>query len=311
VTAPEPRLSRRDLVASGALLALAGAARLARAQAAPATKSEPLFRLSLAEWSYHRALQSGQMQHLDFPAKAKLHGLEGCEYVNTFFKDKAQDRKFLRELTQRCEDNGVRSLLIMCDGEGELAGADEAARHEAIEKHLRWLEAASFLGCHSIRVNLYGEGTPEELAPRAADSLHRLGDLGDSYGLNVIVENHGGTSSVGSWLADVMKRADHPRVGTLPDFGNFDLGDGKSYDRYKGVEEMMPFARAVSAKSYDFDADGNETTIDYARMLKLVLAADYHRYLGIEYEGQRLSEPEGIEATKALLLRLRGQLKAG
>jgi sugar phosphate isomerase/epimerase len=297
-----------------AALAAAAARLSSRVEAAvggqAASPAEPLFRLSLAEWSYHRALQSGQMQHLDFPSKAKLHGLQGCEYVNQFFKDKAQDRKYLRELTTRCDENGVRSLLIMCDGEGELAGADEAKRHEAIENHLRWLEAASFLGCHSIRVNLYGEGTPEELAPRAADSLHRLGDLGDSYGLNVIVENHGGTSSVGSWLADVMKRADHPRVGTLPDFGNFDLGGGKSYDRYKGVEEMMPFARAVSAKSYDFDAAGNETTIDYARMLKIVLAADYHRYLGIEYEGERLSEPEGVEATKALLLRLRDQLKA-
>src|SRR5262249_26238931 len=160
--------------------------------------------------------------------------------------------KYLRELTQRCDDNGVRSLLIMCDGEGGLCAADEAARHQAIDNHLRWIEAGSFLGCHSIRLNPYGDRSPAELAPRPADALHRLGDLGDAYGLNVIVENHGGQSSVGSWIADVVKRADHPRVGTLPDFGNFKLDDGTQYDRYKGVEEMMPFAKAVSAKSYDF-----------------------------------------------------------
>jgi sugar phosphate isomerase/epimerase len=251
------------------------------------------------------------MQHLDFPAKAREHGLEGCEYVNQFFKDKATDFAYLRELTTRCDDNGVKSLLIMCDGEGDLAGADEAARQTAIANHFRWIAAGAFLGCHSIRVNLYGQGTPEELAPRAADSLHRLGTLADGYGLNVIVENHGGASSIGSWLAGVMRLADHPRVGTLPDFGNFNLGDGKTYDRYKGVEEMMPFAKAVSAKSYDFDAAGNETTIDYGRMLKIVLAAGYHSYLGIEYEGERLSEPEGVEATKALLVRLRTDLSRG
>jgi L-ribulose-5-phosphate 3-epimerase len=322
----DPALTRRELFARGAALPLAalvgGLAARARSQTAPIAPppvapspiapapAEPLFRLSLAEWSYHRALQSGQMQHLDFPAAAKKHGLEGCEYVNSFFKDKAQDRKYLRELTTRCDDAGVRSLLIMCDGEGELAAAEESERKQAIEKHLHWIEAASFLGCHSIRVNLYGAGSAEELAPRAADSLHRLGDLADDYGLNVLVENHGGPSSNGAWLADVMKRAAHPRVGTLPDFGNFNLGDGKSYDRYKGVEELMPFAKAVSAKSYDFDTAGNETTIDYGRMLKVVLAAGYRAWLGIEYEGERLGEPEGVNATKALCERVRAEMAA-
>jgi len=299
--------TRRDVLAAGALLgAVALLPRPVRAAGA-----EPLFHLSLAEWSYHRALQGGQMQHLDFPAKAREHGLEGCEYVNQFFQDKATDFKYLGELARRCDDNGVKSLLIMCDGEGDLAGADEGARQTAIANHFRWIAAAAFLGCHSIRVNLHGEGSPEELAPRAADSLHRLGVLGEEYGINVIVENHGGSSSNGAWMADVMRRAAHPRVGTLPDFGNFTIAKGQDYDRYQGVEEMMPFAKAVSAKSYDFDAAGNETTIDYARMLKIVLAAGYHSWLGIEYEGERLSEREGVDATKALLLRLREQLRSG
>ena len=304
--------TRRDLLASGAALAALGAlaprlAPLARAAGAP---GEPLFRFSLAEWSYHRALQSGRMQHLDFPGKAREHGTEGCEYVSTFFKDKATDFAYLRELTQRCDDNGVKSLLIMIDGEGELADKDSAARAQAVENHLRWIAAGAFLGCHSIRVNAGGGGFDErdEAAARAADSLAHLGRYADAYGLNVIVENHGGLSSDGSWLAGVMRRAAHPRVGTLPDFGNFNLGNGSSYDRYKGVEELMPFAKAVSAKSYDFDAAGDETTIDYRRMLKIVVAAGYHKWLGIEYEGERMGEPEGVQATKALCERIREEL---
>ena len=308
--APDPRLTRRDLLASGAALSVAAA--LPRL-APRAPVADPPFLMSLAEWSYHRALQGGQMQHLDFPAKAREHGLLGCEYVNTFFKDKATDFKYLGELTQRCDDNGVKSLLIMIDGEGELAAKDTAERAQAVENHFRWIAAGAFLGCHSIRVNSAGGSADErdEAAARAADSLAHLGRYADGYGLNVIVENHGGISSDGGWLAGVMRRADNPRVGTLPDFGNFTIAPGQVYDRYKGVEELMPFAKAVSAKSYDFDAAGNETTIDFARMLKIVLAAGYHSYLGIEYEGERLSEPEGVEATKALLVRLREQLQGG
>jgi L-ribulose-5-phosphate 3-epimerase len=302
--------TRRELLATAA--ALTAASTLARAAPRPAPLAPPPFHISLAEWSCHRALQGGTLQHLDFPAKAREHGLDGCEYVNTFFKDKATDFAYLRDLARRCDDAGVRSLLIMIDAEGELADRDEAARRQAVENHFRWIAAAAFLGCHSIRVNAGGGGfdEPDAAAARAADSLAHLGRYADPYGINILVENHGGLSSDGAWLAGVMRRAAHPRVGTLPDFGNFALGDGRTYDRYLGVEELMPFAKAVSAKSYDFDAAGNETTIDYARMLKLVLAAGYHGWVGIEYEGERLSEPEGVEATKLLLERLRREFGA-
>ncbi|MGH7291768.1 MAG: sugar phosphate isomerase/epimerase family protein, partial [Myxococcota bacterium] len=202
---------------------------------------------------------------------------------------------------------GVTSVLIMCDGEGALGDADEKKRMTAVDNHRKWLDAAKQLGCHSIRVNAQSAGTFEEQQQRAADGLRKLCEIGDTYGLNVIVENHGGLSSHGDWLAGVMKLVNHKRVGTLPDFGNF-----YEYDRYKGVQDMMPFARGVSAKSHDFDdAIGEEKQIDYRKMMKVVLDANYHGRLGVEYEGDRLSEPDGIRATKKLLEKIRDEIIAG
>ncbi|MCE9594699.1 MAG: sugar phosphate isomerase/epimerase [Planctomycetes bacterium] len=278
-------------------------------RAAAREAAEPPFRISLAEWSLNRALFGGTLTNLDFPrVAAEEYDIHAVEYVNTFFKDKATDFAYLRELEKRCKDHGVESRLIMIDAEGSLGDADASSRAQAIENHLRWIAAASFLGCMAIRVNAYGEGAPDEVAKRVADSLHHLATYADAYKLDVIVENHGGTSSDGAWLAGVMKLAAHPRVGTLPDFGNFHLAEGRDYDRYKGVGEMMPFARAVSAKSYDFDEKGEETAIDYHRMLKIVLDGGYRSFLGLEYEGSRLSEHDGILATKKLVLRVREEL---
>lgn len=276
---------------------------------APEPEKAPLFRISLAQWSLHRALQAGELDTLDFVKETReTYGLDAVEYVNSFFKDHARNAKFLARLRSRCEDQGVTSLLIMCDGEGRLGDPDEAARGKAVENHLRWLDAARILGCHSIRVNAASEGTREEQIDRAADGLRRLSEAGAERGLNVIVENHGGLSSDGAWLAEVMKKVDHPRCGTLPDFGNFQVSDGKWYDRYRGVEELMPFAKAVSAKSHEFDEDGNEVRTDYRRMMRIVLGAGYRGYVGIEYEGGGLPEKEGILATKKLLETVRGEL---
>ena len=315
--------TRRALLRNGALGgALLAATRWLRAEpppqeappgASPAggrpADAGGFFRISLAQWSLHRALREGRLDPLDFPKVAmRDYGIAGCEYVSTFYRDKATDFGYLRELDRRAHGEGVASLLIMIDGEGALGDADDPARRQAVENHHKWIAAAAFLGCHSIRVNAEGGGPREEHAARAADSLHRLGAFADAYGVNVIVENHGGPSSDGRWLSGVLAAADHPRVGALPDFGNFGLGDGRTYDRYRGVSELMPFARAVSAKTYDFDAAGNETTIDYRRMLTIVRDAGYRAWLGIEYEGDRLPEPDGIRATKALLETLRDEL---
>jgi L-ribulose-5-phosphate 3-epimerase len=199
-------------------------------------------------------------------------------------------------------------VLIMIDEEGALGGMDEARRKQAVENHYKWVEAARFLGCHSIRVNAQSEGRFEDQLERAADGLRRLTEFGAEHQINVIVENHGGMSSNGVWLASVIKKVNHTRCGTLPDFGNFNLGNGQQYDRYKGVQELMPFAKGVSAKSNDFDEQGNEIRIDYRRMMKIVLDAGYRGHVGIEYSGDRLSEPEGIRATKRLLERLRAEL---
>lgn len=270
---------------------------------------KPLFQISLAEWSLHRALQAGDMTNLDFPRVAKQKcGIDAIEFVNSFFKDKARDAAYLAELKKRAGDEGVKMLLIMCDGEGALGDADEAKRKKAVENHHKWVEAAKALGCHSIRVNAASSGTYEEQMQRAADGLRALTEYGAEHDINVIVENHGGLSSNGEWLAGVMKLVDHKRCGTLPDFGNFHLGDNKWYDRYKGVEELMPYAKAVSAKSHEFDEEGNEVHTDYTRMMKIVLDAGYHGYVGVEWEGGGLSEIDGIMATKRLLERVREEL---
>jgi len=272
---------------------------------------EELFHISLAEWSLHRALHAGELDPRDFaPLARKEFGLDAVEHVNTFFQDRAVDFAWLEDLKRRADDAGVRSLLIMCDAEGSLGDADEAARRRAVENHFRWVAAARYLGCHSIRVNAAGSGTPEEVSKRAADSLHRLADMGERYGIDVIVENHGGYSSNGAWLAATIRAADHPRVGTLPDFGNFRISADEEYDRYRGIAEMMPFARGVSAKSHDFDDAGNEVHTDYGRMLRIVLEAGYRGYVGIEYEGGGLDERTGIRRTLELLQRVRAELVA-
>jgi len=270
------------------------------------------YRISLAQWSLHRTLRAGELDPLAFPVFAREHfGLDAVEYVNTFFADRARDHMYLDELRRRADGAGVRSLLIMVDGEGRLGDPDPDARAHAVEQHHPWVDAAARLGCHSIRVNAASEGTPQQAATLAADGLARLTEYAAVAGLNVIVENHGGLSSDGAWLAGVIRRVDHPRCGTLPDFGNFTLADGRRYDAYRGVAELMPFARAVSAKSYDFDERGNETSIDYRRMMRIVVEAGYRGHVGIEYEGTRLPEVEGIEATRDLLETVRKELEDG
>ncbi|HSF88288.1 MAG TPA: sugar phosphate isomerase/epimerase family protein [Saprospiraceae bacterium] len=278
--------------------------------------SGPRFRISLAQWSLHRSLQNKSIDHLDFARVAAVDfGIYGIEYVNTFFKDKASDSPYLAEMNARAGDAGVEQLLIMIDGEGGLAELDDTTRKTAVTNHYKWVEAAKTLGCHSIRVNAYGVSDDgAALHTAAVDGLGMLASFAEKVGINVIVENHGGLSSDGKWLAGVIREVNMPGCGTLPDFGNFclrhaDDGMGHSncaeeYDRYLGVEELMPFAKAVSAKSYDFDAAGNESTIDFQRMIAIVKKSGYKGYLGIEYEGSRLSEHEGIRATKKLLERL-------
>ena len=273
-----------------------------------AGSKEP-FKISLAQWSLHRRLRGRpagggpRLDNLDFAKEARSFGIDAVEYVNQFFKDKAEDAKYLTEMKKRAEEHGVTSLLIMCDDEGHLGDPDAKRRKQAVENHYKWVEAARFLGCHSIRVNAHSKGAYQEQMNLAADGLRRLGEYAAGHNLSVIVENHGGLSSDGQWLVGVIEKVGLANCGTLPDFGNFP----PKTDRYETVKMLMPYAKAVSAKSYDFDQQGDETTIDYYRMMGVVLAAGYQGYVGIEYEGKRLSEDEGILATKRLLEKIRQQ----
>ena len=263
------------------------------------------FQISLAEWSLHRTIRSKKIDHLDFFDITKnKFGLSAVEYVNVFFFDKANDIGYLNEMKTRADDLGIKSLLIMCDSEGDLGDPDKKQRTKAIENHYKWVDAAKFLGCHSIRVNARSTGSYDEQIKLATDGLQRLTEFAKDLGINIIVENHGGLSSNGTWLSKVIQDVDHPMCGTLPDFGNFKIEDNTWYDRYKGVSELMPFAKGVSAKSNSFDHEGNDTQTDYYKMIKIVLDSGYDGYIGIEYEGNEPGEMEGILATKELLERV-------
>lgn len=302
--------SRRDFIKKIGLGALASTTLVD--VLADSAKKKLFFDISLAEWSLHKALFAKKITNMDFPEIArKEFGIEIVEYVNQFFKDKAKDTAYLNELLKRCKDNGVKNHLIMIDGEGGLGELDDATRMKAVENHYKWVEAAKYLGCKTIRVNAYGRGTAEEVAKAAIDGLGKLGEFASTMNINVLVENHGGHSSDGQWLSGVMKQVGRKNVGTLPDFGNFCIERkpkssecAKAYDRYQGTRELMPYAKGASAKTYDFDENGNAIETDYMRIMEIVKESGFKGIVGIEYEGSKLDEYEGIRKTKALLERV-------
>ena len=270
----------------------------------------PGLNISLAQWSLHRAFEKGELNPIHFPAIARQYEISAIEYVNGFYRDKATDEKFWNELKQTAANEGVQNLLIMIDEEGDLGNVNAVARTTAVENHYKWLNAAHLLGCHSVRVNAFGEGSSEEVQKAMIDSMQKLGEYAAPLNLNVLIENHGLYSSNGKWVAEVIKQSGKENCGTLPDFGNWCLSAkwgttqiecSEVYDRYQGVADLLPYAKGVSAKSYAFDADGNETRIDYLRLIKLVKDSGFTGYVGIEFEGFDMAEPNGIRATKKLL----------
>lgn len=310
--------SRRDFLTHSA--AVAGVSLLSRNQTVTAAVAQqPWFKISLAQWSLHRAIRGGKLDNLNFARVTKEEfGIDAVEYVNQFFKDKAKDEKYLGEMKKRAADSGVKSLLIMCDGEGRLGDPDPKKRTQAVENHYKWADAAKFLGCHSIRVNAASAGEYEEQVKLAADGLSRLTEYAARQEINVIVENHGGLSSNGEWLAKVMKTVGHDRCGTLPDFGNFFIKRTKTniewFDNYEGTRLLMPFAKGVSAKTHEFIDHYPMSTFqmrymdkgviietDYLKIMQIVKNANYTGYVGIEYEGSELDEYAGIKRSKQLL----------
>ena len=298
-------LTRRSFLKHTAF-ATAGVGLAARVHGRP---SEELFKISLAQWSLHRSIFAGKIDPLSFPQIAADHGIMGVEYVNQFYKDKAEDRRYVREMHAHAEDAGVESILIMCDGEGRLGDPDAAKRRESVERHFKWVTAAAALGCHSIRVNGYSEGSREEQMKLVADGLHQLCEFGEEHDQHVIIENHGGYSSDGKWLRDTIVMADHPRAGTLPDFGNFRIDNESTYDSYRGVEELMPYATGVSVKPVVWDDEGQSSPLDYQRMMRIVLDAGYSGYCGIEH-GPKDRELEGIVEVRDALIAAREALVA-
>ena len=310
--------SRRNFLKTTAVTSVGLGLGLQNKVAFSSTK-ESLFKISVAEWSINRSLFSKKMEHLDFPLMARKHGIDAIEYVNQFFMNKAQDKAYLREMKSRADSEGVRSVLIMCDGEGQLGSADEQARIQAVENHKKWVEAAKYLGCHSIRVNGYStiewsksKASFNESQKLVADGLRRLCEFADRFDLHVIIENHGGYSSNAKWLTGVMEKAGHKRAGTLPDFGNFRIHQSKSgkivsYDAYKGVKELMPYAKGVSVKTTVWDGKGNQSPLEYEKMMKIVLDAGYHGYCGIEH-GEAGREWESIVEVKDELTKTRDAL---
>ena len=283
-----------------------------------AYNEEKRFKISLAQWSLHRTLQAGKLDHLDFPVKARNDfGIEAVEYVNGFFggkkmnfKEAGKNQEYLNELLKRSKDAGVVNHLLMVDEEGPLALPNQKKRLKAVDNHKKWIEAAKFLGCATVRVNLHGDGDSDAKKTASIDSLSRLGAIAGTMNINVVVENHGSDSSRGVWMAEVIKQVNRSNVGTLPDFGNFCIShpwgttqDGceEEYDRYKGVAEMLPFAKGVSAKTYDFDANGEQPLMDYKRLMDIVKKSSFEGYIGIEFEGNKGDEDDGIRKTKALL----------
>jgi L-ribulose-5-phosphate 3-epimerase len=318
-------LSRRQFLNkslfSGAAVMSAGI--LSSLPAIAETPKKFHFELSLAQWSLHKALFANEISPLDFPVIARnSYDIGAVEYVNQFFYEKAKDKTFLTELKKRFDDNGVVISLIMIDKEPELASPDAKERLAGVEGHKKWIDAATFLGCTAIRVNLHGNGTLEQWTNGSVESLRRLSAIGKPVGIGILVENHGGFSSNGKNMAQVMSLANDSNIGTMPDFGNFcvrrevpgDLWKSacvEQYDIYQGVAEMMPYAGAFSAKSFNFDEQGNEFGIDFLAMFTLMRASKYRGYVGIEYEGEKISEDAGIRATKKLIEKVREQLNVG
>ena len=301
-------LAAGSLAIGGSLLEACGSA----------TTNTPVgfdFDISLAQWCFNKAIFGGQMSHLDFAKRAKEEfDISAIEYVNQFFPNRAQDKSYLDEMKMRADDLGVASVLIMVDHEGDLAYTDADMLTESIEKHYKWVEAAKHLGCHAIRVNAKGDGSFEEAKAAAVDGLGRLTTFAKDFGISVIVEPHGNYSSHGAWLADVMKQVNMDGCGTLPDFGNHcyeKAEDGScinQYDVYRATQELMPYAKGVSAKTFDFDENGNEINYDYKKLFTIIKDSGFKGYVGVEYEGDSIPPEEGIRLTKALLERTKKEV---
>jgi len=300
-------MKRRTFIRNSVL----GATALATTPMLSKGLQEKALQISLAQWSLHRSFQDGTLDSVDFASIAmEKYNIDALEYVNGLYPDKGKDEKFWKQMKDRSTDAGVKNLVMMVDDEGDLGSASENNRLQSVENHYKWVHAAKLLGCHTMRVNAFGDSDREIYRMAIMDGMSRLADYAAELDINIVIENHGLFSSDAALIAGIIKEVNRPNFGSFPDFGNWCLsakwgstqGDcDKIYDRYQGVAELLPYAKAVSAKSYNFNAKGEDTKIDYYRMMKIVKESDFKGYIGIEYEGMEKSEHEGIMITKNLM----------
>lgn len=277
-------------------------------------------KISLAQWSLNRAFFAKTLDPISFASIAKNeYGISAIEYVNQFYTDTASDEKFWTEMATRASDVGVQSLIMMVDEEEKLGDTNAKKRKKAVEDHYKWVNAAKILGCHSIRVNAFGDGDLDALKVSLTDGLAQLTEYAAQEKINVIIENHGLHTSNADFIVDIIKEVNSPFLGTLPDFGNWCLNAEwgstettknctNSYSPHEGLSIFLPYAKGVSAKAYAFDTEGYDTIIDYPKLLQLVKDSDFDGYIGIEFEGENMEESEGIKTTKALIEKVWKQL---
>ena len=282
------------------------------------TNKDSFFKTSLAQWSIHKSIREDGLSPYEFAKIAHELGFEGLEYVNALYSDvtNSEDKasameEFITRNNDLAAKYNLKNVLIMIDGEGDLASSNPEERMIAVENHKLWIDAASKMNCSAIRINLKGEKEIENWIKYSVESFGALGEYAKPLNINVIVENHGGLSSNASLLMKVINQVNLENCGTLPDFGNFCMSEGYGslkennckdlYDPYLGISEMLPKAFGLSAKSYAFDSNGDETSLDYYRLLSIAKDAGYNGFIGVEYEGNILSEKDGIIATKKLL----------
>lgn len=300
-------ISRRHFLKQSAL---AGAALTLPVSLFASERANP--KISLAQWSMNRAIKDGSIKAQDFAAITKReYGIEAIEFVNSFYRDHKEDVAYWADMLKRSENEGVSNLLIMVDAEGDLGELNKRKRGKAVENHYGWVDIAAKMKCHSIRVNAFGTGAREDVKMALIDGMGQLAEYGAKAKVNILIENHGLYSSEADFVVDMIKQVNNPFMGTLPDFGNWctsekwggthDDSCANVYDMQKGVKEFMPYAKGVSAKTYDFDVEGNQPRLDYKALLKIVKDTGYDGYIGVEYEGNSLSEPEGIKASKKLI----------
>jgi sugar phosphate isomerase/epimerase len=275
-------------------------------------KSESKPKLVLAQWTFNKDLFAGKMTTIDFVNKAAEMGFDGVEFVSQFIKDKVNDDAYLAELKLASETAGIKNTMISVDvSEAKLGSSDPDERDIATAKHKEWIVAASKLNCPTIRVNAHGDGSADEMMSAMFNSVKELANFGKSYNVGVTIENHGQYSSDGKWLSQLIGKLVPYGVGSVADFDNWCIErEGgklwgtpciKEYDRYLGMKELLPTARSVSVKAFDFDEQGNAIKTDFKRMFQLIKEAQYDEYLAIEFEGHDMDPIEGIRKTLELV----------